>query len=133
MFAALLPLLTPLIGRLVDLIPDPVAREKERAAAIAQLTTQLMQADAGQSEINRAEAGHASLFVAGWRPFIGWVCGAALAYQYVLVPLGMWSAFLAGHPLPKPPTLDDTLWQLMFGMLGMGALRSIDKAVDRRK
>lgn len=128
MFAALFPLLEPLFGRLLDLIPDPVARERAKADATAALMTQLLQADATQAATNTEEAKSQSVFVAGWRPFIGWVCGVALAYQYVLLPLGMFVSFAVGHPIPKPPALDDTLWQLMFGMLGMGALRSFDKA-----
>jgi hypothetical protein len=57
---------------------------------------------------------------------IGRVCTLALLYQYMLVLLTLWPGFVAGHPIPKPPTLDDSLWQLMFGMLGMGALRSFE-------
>lgn len=133
MFAALLPLLEPLIGRIIDLIPDPAAREKAKAEAMAALMTQLLQADATQAATNTEEAKNQSVFVAGWRPFIGWVCGVALAYQFVLLPLGMFVSFAVGHPIPKPPALDDTLWQLMFGMLGMGALRSFDKAKSSSK
>jgi drug/metabolite transporter (DMT)-like permease len=77
--------------------------------------------------VNAEEAKHSSLFVAGWRPFIGWCCGFAVAYQYVITPLALWIAAISGFHLPTPPRLDDILWELMFGMLGMGALRSFDK------
>jgi hypothetical protein len=87
----------------------------------------LQQSDIAQLEVDKVEAANPSLFVAGWRPAIGWVCALALFYQYMLVPIGLWASFVAGHPIPKPPTLDDSLWQLMFGMLGMGALRSFEK------
>jgi len=128
MLALLMPLLGPVLDRLVDLIPDPVAREKAKQEATMGLLTALQKADSDQVGTNTAEAGSGSLFVAGWRPFIGWVCGVALAYQFVVLPLGLFVSFAVGHPIPKPPALDDTLWQLMFGMLGMGALRSFDKA-----
>lgn len=80
-----------------------------------------------QIGVNQTEAGNASTFVAGWRPFIGWVCGFALAYQYLLRPLVSWGVLAAGHQLPSMPGLDDNLWQLMMGMLGMGGLRSYEK------
>jgi hypothetical protein len=104
-------------------IPDPDAKIK----AEAELRQNLMEWDQGQQETNTAEAENRNLFVAGWRPWIGWVCGAALAFQYVVSPLAVWVFDLAGHPIPRPPTLDDMLWQLMFGMLGMGGLRTFEK------
>lgn len=104
-------------------IPDPAARAK----AEGELRDSLFAWDKNQTEVNKAEAGSASLFVAGWRPFIGWVCGAALTYQFVLTPIVTWAASLAGYVLPSPPKLDDTLWQLMTGMLGIAGLRTFEK------
>src|SRR4051812_2582733 len=98
-------------------IPDKDAAAKaEQEYRLAVLTAVNKQAS-DQAATNTAEAASASPFVAGWRPAIGWVCAAALAYQYVVCPLALWVGFVVGHPIPKPPTLDDTLWQLMFGML----------------
>jgi hypothetical protein len=83
-----------------------------------------------QLEVNKAEAASQSTFVAGWRPFIGWVCGFALAYNYILMPSIVWimvSLYPAGD-IPAMPTLNMTeLMTLLFGMLGLGALRSFDK------
>lgn len=104
-------------------VPDPAAKAK----AESDLRDSLQKWDADQSQVNAAEAASGSIFVGGWRPFIGWVCGAALAYQYVVAPLAVWLGFLVGHPIPKPPALDDSLWQLMLGMLGMGGLRTFEK------
>ncbi len=105
-------------------IPDPA----EKAKAEADLRNALLSYDAAQTATNTAEASNASVFVAGWRPWIGWVCGAALAYQYVGMPLIMWASASFGHPLPAPPIkLDDNLWQLLLGMLGMGGLRTYEK------
>ncbi len=81
----------------------------------------------GQIDLNKTEAGSGNPWAAGWRPAIGWVCAAALFYQYLLSPIVMWAAELLGHPLPAPPTLDDVLWQLLFGMLGLGLMRSVEK------
>ena len=104
-------------------IPDPEARAK----AEAELRDSILQWDARQSEVNAVEAANPNLFVAGWRPFIGWVCGAALAYTYLFVPLGLWIASTFNLPIIVPPALDGNLWELMFAMLGMGGLRTFEK------
>lgn len=104
-------------------IPDPAAK----ALAEKELRDSLLQWDKGQMEVNKAEASHSSLFVAGWRPWIGWVCGGALTYQFILTPIVMWLASIFGVVLPMPPKLDDSLWQLMTGMLGIAGLRSFEK------
>jgi hypothetical protein len=115
-------------GKLIDrLWPDPAQRDAAKLELMKMQQSGELAEMTAQTSINAAEAASSSPFVAGWRPFIGWVCGSALAYQYVLCPLAMWVGFVVGHPIPKPPTLDDTLWQLMFGMLGMGGLRTFEK------
>jgi hypothetical protein len=121
--AWLLALAPKLIDLLVPLIPDPGAREK----ALQSILGMLQEADQQQVSVNRQEAQHASLFVAGWRPAIGWTCAAALAFEFLLSPLGQWIGFMVGHPIPKPPTLSEHLWELLMGMLGLGALRSLEK------
>jgi len=124
----LLPGLTPVVQKLVDLIPDPNARAKAAAEANERLLTVLSQADLAQLDVNKAEAQSGSLFVAGWRPAIGWVCAAALAYQYIVRPAatGLFDAFGLTHA-PVLIGLDENLWQLMLAMLGMGGLRSWEK------
>ena len=104
-------------------VPDPAAKAK----AEAELRADLMASDRAQMEVNKAEAASGSVFVAGWRPAIGWVCAAAVAYTYLLVPVGMWLSFLVGKPIAKPPVLDANLWELMFAMLGLGGLRTFEK------
>lgn len=104
-------------------VPDPA----EKAKAEAELRASLMQWDKNQTEINTAEATNQNLFVSGWRPFIGWTCGAALAYQYVGVPLITWVTSWVGLAMPEMPKLDENLWQLVTGMLGMAGLRTFDK------
>lgn len=104
-------------------IPDPAAKIKAEEA----LRTDLSAWDQGQMEVNKAEAATGSLFIGGWRPAIGWACASALWFQYMVTPVVMWVAEIAGHVLPKPPTLDAVLWELMFALLGMGGLRTYEK------
>jgi hypothetical protein len=111
------------LGVVNKFIPDPA----QKSQAESELRNSLQAWDQAQNEINKAEAQNPSLFVSGWRPAVGWICTSALAYQYVLCPLAGWLAALAHYPLPTPPKLDETLWQLLFGLLGMGGLRTFEK------
>ena len=104
-------------------VPDPAAKAK----AEGELRSSLQLWDKGQTDINVVEAANTNLFVSGWRPFIGWVCGAALAYQYVAAPLLMWAASSLHITLAAPPKLDGMLWELVFALLGMGGLRTLER------
>lgn len=119
LFAALMPV----ISGVLDLIPNPAQRVEKMNAIISALQSW----DAQQNEVNKIEAGHRSLFVAGWRPAIGWTCAIALFYTYILNPFVTWYATAAMIELPPLPSLDENLWELMFGMLGMGGLRTLEK------
>jgi hypothetical protein len=80
-----------------------------------------------QIAVNQAEAASSNLFVAGWRPFIGWTCGAAFAYKFVLAPAAAFALTAAGHPI-ELPVLDFTeMSTVLLGMLGIGALRTVEK------
>lgn len=100
--------------------PDKTEQERAQLAAAVSIVQ-------GQLEINKAEAGSSSRFTSGWRPAIGWVCAAALACQYIARPLLAWGGIVTGHPLPDLPGIDDNLWQLMLGLLGLGGLRTYEK------
>ena len=128
MLSLLMPFLGPAIDRLVGLIPDPSAAAKARAEAIEQVLAAAQAVDQAQSEINKVEAASSSVFVAGWRPFIGWVLGCALGFQFILRPFLIWGCDIAHVPVMNIPGLDDNLWQLMTGMLGLGGLRTYEKA-----
>ena len=104
-------------------VPDPA----EKIKAEAELRNSLQAWDAQQNNVNSVEAANANLFVSGWRPAIGWVCATALGYQYVASPLGVWVCSLFHYAIPMPPKLDNSLWELMFGMLGLGGLRTYEK------
>ena len=116
------------IGAVADLASTVISRlwpdktEQERAQLAAALT--IVQ---GQLDANKAEAASPSAFTSGWRPGVGWVCVAALACQYIARPLVQWGGIVSGHPLPDLPGIDDNLWQLMLGLLGLGGLRSYEK------
>jgi hypothetical protein len=87
-----------------------------------------------QAEINRVEAVHRTVFVAGWRPFIGWVCGMALAYNFICRDIIVWAATVLDTTVPIPPALQmDELMTVLLGLLGLGTLRTIEKigAVSR--
>jgi hypothetical protein len=142
------------VGKIAD---DLITSDEERlqiALKERAMDVGLMQ---GQIEVNKAEAQHKSMFVAGWRPFIGWVGGLALAYQFLLYPLMVWawSALQAYDIIPchlqpelisasiegakqaialdqcsfkPPPTFNASeLFAIVTGMLGIGGMRSFDK------
>lgn len=106
--------------------------ELQQSGALAELAaeTSLTQA---QIDVNKAEAGNASVFVAGWRPFVGWVCGLAFAYKFIIVEFLSFGVYLWATPetiakFSKLPVLDySDLLPVLFGMLGLGAMRSYDK------
>lgn len=121
------------VGKIAD---DLFTSDKERLDAqieLGKIDAGLLQ---GQMEINKAEAGHASVFVAGWRPAIGWIGAAALGYQFLLYPGLIWAwAFMQAKgwvpvALQPPPVLDaEALWALLAGMLGIAGMRTYEKKV----
>ncbi len=131
----MLQTLIPAISQLLDkLIPDPAAREQakiellkaERESDLEALRLALS-ADQAQTEINQQEAAHSDRFVAGWRPFIGWVCGVAFAYHFVLQPLLAFAIMNSGGEVKLPAFDMDALSTVLMGMLGLGGLRTIEK------
>lgn len=91
--------------------------------------------DLAQIGVNNTEAQHASVFVAGWRPAIGWIGAAAMAYQFLLYPMltWVWALAQANGYLPAgtqpPPVLDaDQLWVILSGILGIAGMRSFEKS-----
>lgn len=108
--------------------PDAAESDRQKMAlALAEIQreAEILKAQAG---INLAEAGSPSLFASGWRPAIGWSIAAILAYSYILYPLLAFALAAAGSEF-RPPSLalDESLWQLMLGMLGLAAGRTVEK------
>jgi Holin of 3TMs, for gene-transfer release len=125
----------PIIGKIFDrVLPDKAASEaaKLKVMELAQ-TGNLAELDAevklaqAQTDVNKVEAASPSVFVAGWRPFIGWVCGLGMASTYVFGPFVSWIAALLGHPTQWPQLDIATLMSCLMGMLGLGTLRTYEK------
>lgn len=102
--------------------PDPVKAAEAKLELYKLQQSGELASMLAQTETNKVEAANPSVFVAGWRPFIGWVCGFALLYQYLARPI-----IMAFYPALTFPGLDDNLWQLLLGMLGLGGLRTFEK------
>lgn len=86
-----------------------------------------------QLAVNAAEAQHRTLFVAGWRPFVGWVCGVAFAYHFIAQPLLAFAAAWAGQTIALPQFDTSTLFYVLGGMLGLGGFRSLEKAAGKTR
>lgn len=127
--------LIPAISELLDkIIPDPEVREKakiellkaESASDLEELRLALS-ADQMQSEINKEEAANQNLFVSGWRPFIGWVCGVAFAYHFIIQPVLVFAIANHGGKVELPVFDMQTLSTVLMGILGLGGLRTLEK------
>ena len=125
---ALIPALVPALGTLIDrLIPDRAAAERAKAEMEAALVKAGNEAAMAQVEVNKIEAGHATVFVAGWRPAIGWVCAAALAWAFIVAPVATWGMAVFGVRETLPAIGTDNLFELVLAMLGLGGLRTFEK------
>ena len=103
--------------------------DEERAQADAVMEKIRQQPQILQTEINKLEAQHRSIFVAGWRPFIGWVCGFAMLWKYMLSDIAIWIT-VTWYPSVKVPELGGTqeLITILLALLGMAGYRTIEKA-----
>lgn len=115
-------------GKVIDrLWPDPAQAAAAKLELIKLQQSGELAQITGQMQINQVEAASASVFVAGWRPFIGWICGAALAYKFVLAPALAFGLAAAGHPVVLPVLDWSEMSTVLLGMLGLGALRTTEK------
>lgn len=107
--------------------PDP----KDQASAEALLIKTQMDAALAQAQqqidINKIEAGSDNIFKSGWRPFVGWTCGAAFAFHFLALPMLNWLVQLFGHGVINIPFEMDTLSTVLMGLLGLGTMRSFEK------
>lgn len=120
-----------IVGGISDILgkfmSDKTQAERDTAAYQIALLQAAQQSDQMQADVNKAEATNQSIFVAGWRPFIGWVCGVGFLIA-TLGPLITYIAALCGHTGIVFPALDtETLMTLLMGMLGLGGMRSFEK------
>ena len=118
-----------LINGVLDRVwPNPTEGDKVKleAAKIA------LSSEMAVHATNQAEAKHPSIFVAGWRPAVGWICAAGLGYNFLLQPLLAWLSTIAD--VPVPPALEvGPLTALLTGMLGMGGLRTLEGLSGRKR
>ena len=126
--AALLPSLLPVVGDVLDrFFPNKEEKARAEREIEAKLAEHLAKIDIAQIEVNKQEAAHRSLFVAGWRPFVGWTCGLALFYTYVAQPMATF-VMAQTRDLVQLPQLDlSTMMPVLLGMLGLGGLRTYEK------
>ena len=127
LITTLLPAVTDVVGRFLPADPEKKAAAERQIKSALQ--SHLAQVDLAQLGINKTEAAHRSMFVAGWRPFIGWTCGVALAYTYVLQPVLIFTLAQIGFlPVVDLPRMDlGELMPVLMGILGLGGLRSWEK------
>ena len=129
MIAALIPQLLPILATVVDkTVPDKV----QKSVAMLELEKALIDnADKINLETiktNQIEAGHKSIWVAGWRPAIGWSCSLGIAWLFIGHPVATWVAQMLGYTGMVMPTIDtEILLELTLAMLGMAGLRTFEK------
>ncbi len=125
-------LITSLVGPVTGLL-DKFIEDKDQKSALAHEIATMgekhaQEAMLAQLEINKAEAASGSLFKGGWRPFVGWICGFALLYHFILSPLIIFIVTLTGATIPPLPEFDmGSLMTVLLGMLGIGGLRTYEK------
>lgn len=126
--AALLPGLLPMLGEILDrVIPDKAEAAKARLEMEAKLLEAATAQAGQQAAINQTEAASANIFVAGWRPFIGWVCGAGLAWAFIVAPMATWLLAVLEIRQSLPRIEVEYLLELVVAMLGLGGLRTFEK------
>jgi hypothetical protein len=135
----MLNLLGSLIGPVTGLL-DKFIEDKDTKNALAHEIATLSQKQAqeamiAQLEVNKAEAAHKSLFVAGWRPFIGWVCGLGFFSNFIVIPVANFVLQLLSNPVIIPMIDTSQMMPVLMGMLGLGAMRTVEKVqkVSREK
>ena len=125
-------LLDTLIGPVTSII-DKIIPDKDQAAKLAHEIATMSEKMANeqmlaQLEVNKAEAASGSLFKGGWRPAIGWICGLALFWSFILQPFLVFFLLVFGVDLPPLPEIGTAdLMPILLGMLGLGGLRSYEK------
>ena len=120
-------LIGPITELLSKVIPDKTERERLAYEISTLAERQAHEQMMAQLEVNKTEASHMSLYVAGWRPFIGWSCGLAMAFNYIGVPVVETVSVINGTPLTIDPLDLEVMMPVLLGMLGLGGMRSYEK------
>ena len=120
-----------LIGPITGLL-DKFIEDKDQKARLAHDVATMAQKHAqelakAQLDVNKVEAAHKSMFVAGWRPAVGWVCCVGLGYNYLFIPMANFVLVLSNSNVIVPPLDLSGMMPVLMGMLGLGAMRSYEK------
>jgi len=129
MIQALLPAVLPLVKDAVGaFLPEDKNKRAEAERKLeAELASHLAKIDIAQLEVNKTEAAHRSIFVAGWRPFVGWSCGVSLAWSYICQPVLTFALVQAGYGVELPALDMSQMMPVLMGLLGLGGLRTFEK------
>ena len=119
---------TETVKGVADVVDKFVETPDEKAAFQTVMAKMAQQPGLAQVELNKIGAAHRSIFVAGWRPAVGWVCAVGLAFAFLVNPILQWTVGEAGPELPL-----DIMMELVIGMLGLAGLRTAEKLVGRSK
>jgi len=135
----MLNLIGSLVGPVTGLL-DKFIEDKDTKNALAHKIATMSEKHAnelakGQLEVNKVEAASKSLFVAGWRPFIGWVCGVGFLSNFILIPMSNFGLAIAESAITIPMIDTTQMMPVLMGMLGLGAMRTVEKVqkVSREK
>lgn len=119
------------IGEMANGIAGAIDRfvetdEEKKAADILLMKVQ-QEPDSWQAEVNKIEANHRTIFVAGWRPFIGWICGVGILWKFILMPVTIMILQILNKPATIPNIETGELMTLIFALLGLGGIRTYEK------
>ena len=128
----MIPLITTLLPSIMDVAGRFLPEDKQKRAEAereieAKLTESLANIDLANLKINEADAKSGNWFQSGWRPFIGWSCGFALAYTYVMQPILTFVLAQAGYLVDLPAVNLGEMMPVLMGLLGLGGLRTFEK------
>jgi hypothetical protein len=127
----MMSLITSLVDPVAGLL-DKFIEDKDQKARLAHEIATLADKQAqeqvmGQIEVNKAEAQHPSMFVAGWRPAVGWVCALAMLFNFLLIPFINLGLDISGYDIQLDLIDMQTMMPVLLGMLGLGGMRTAEK------
>lgn len=122
--SAALDLGNTLISRI---FPDPAQQDQAKLKLLELQQSGELASMTAQTDINKEEAKSSSIFVSGWRPFVGWVCGSAFALHYLIIPVANFVLVATGHKEVILSFDMQTLLTLLMGLLGLGGYRTVEK------
>lgn len=124
-----IPILDTILGVVKGPIDKLIPDKNQKQQFEHEITMELLKSGLGQMEVNKVEAAHRSIFVAGWRPAVGWVCALALLWHFMLFDVASWAQMAFFPATPPLPQLSGTgeLITVLLSMLGLGGLRSFEK------